>query len=162
MNAETSPAAVRVRIRNFSRSLPMTLLTAREAVMSGFQSVLRRADLTEQQWRVLYILGFEREIEATALAEATCLLPPSLSRILRDLEARGLVTRHPAPEDRRRSLVSASAAGRETAATIAPEIEAVHAALVERFGHDRMEELQRLLKMLDDTVEHANGKNLTR
>ena len=80
-------------LREFSRSLPMSLLRAREAVMRQFRPSLRANGLTEQQWRILRALSSVETIEVTELARLAFLLGPSLSRILRDLEARQLVER---------------------------------------------------------------------
>ena len=86
-NASGGPAR-RVPMRDFSRSLPMSLLRAREAVMRQFRPSLRNHGLTEQQWRILRALAAVETIEVTELARTAFLLGPSLSRILRDLEAR--------------------------------------------------------------------------
>src|ERR1051326_7374028 len=86
-------AAHRVPMREFSRSLPMSLLRAREAVMRQFRPSLRRHELTEQQWRILRALSATDAIEVTELARTAFLLGPSLSRILRDLEGRRLIER---------------------------------------------------------------------
>ncbi len=85
--------ARRVPMREFSRSLPMSLLRAREAVMRQFRPSLRHHGLTEQQWRILRALAAVDAIEVTELARVAFLLGPSLSRILRDLEARHLIER---------------------------------------------------------------------
>ena len=90
-------------MRDFSRSLPMSLLRAREAVMRQFRPSLRRHGLTEQQWRILRALTSVKTIEVTELARVAFLLGPSLSRILRDLEARGLIERRTAEADLRRA-----------------------------------------------------------
>ena len=82
-----------VPMREFSRSLPMSLLRAREAVMRHFRPSLRNHGLTEQQWRILRALTAVDTIEVTELARVAFLLGPSLSRILRDLEARDLIER---------------------------------------------------------------------
>ncbi len=79
--------ARRVPMRDFARSLPMSLLRAREAVMRQFRPSLRSHGLTEQQWRILRALAAVDTIEVTELARMAFLLGPSLSRILRDLEA---------------------------------------------------------------------------
>jgi len=83
--------ARRAPMRDFSRSLPMSLLRAREAVMRQFRPSLRNHGLTEQQWRILRALTTVDAIEVTELARVAFLLGPSLSRILRDLEARDLI-----------------------------------------------------------------------
>ena len=81
-----APAVRRVPMRDFSRSLPMSLLRAREAVMRQFRPSLRQHGLTEQQWRILRALAATDAIEVTELARVAFLLGPSLSRILRDLD----------------------------------------------------------------------------
>src|SRR5947207_3922732 len=86
--AEAAETARRAPMRDFSRSLPMSLLRAREAVMRQFRPSLRNHGLTEQQWRILRALTTVDAIEVTELARVAFLLGPSLSRILRDLEAR--------------------------------------------------------------------------
>src|SRR5215468_10566700 len=88
-------------MREFSRSLPMSLLRAREAVMRQFRPSLRHHGLTEQQWRILRALTSVEAIEVTELARLAFLLGPSLSRILRDLESRGLIERRSAETDLR-------------------------------------------------------------
>src|SRR5438270_11745327 len=105
------PALSRVPMREFSRSLPMSLLRAREAVMRQFRPSLRDHGLTEQQWRILRALASVDTIEVTELARVAFLLGPSLSRILRDLEARQLIQRRVVKADQRRALVSISVRG---------------------------------------------------
>src|SRR5437667_12526243 len=94
--AEGAETARRAPMREFSRSLPMSLLRAREAVMRQFRPSLRNHGLTEQQWRILRALTAVDAIEVTELARVAFLLGPSLSRILRDLEARDLIERRTA------------------------------------------------------------------
>lgn len=148
----TSDPAAQVQLRSFSQSLPMTLLLAREAVMNRFRGSLHRFDVTEQQWRVLRAVQAMPGIEITELAKATSLLAPSLSRILRDLEARGLVLRRQSPSDMRRALISLAPDGERLIQAIAPYSEAAYAEIWETYGPERMEELQRLLKELADRL----------
>src|SRR5690349_24547242 len=121
---DSSPAAVpasrRLPMREFSRSLPMSLLRAREAVMRQFRPALRQHGLTEQQWRILRALTAVETIEVTELARVAFLLGPSLSRILRDLEARDLIERKVAKADLRRAMVSISAKGLKRIDAVAP------------------------------------------
>ena len=60
----------RTPMREFSRSLPMSLLRAREAVMRQFRPSLRNHGLTEQQWRILRALTAVDTIEVTELAQS--------------------------------------------------------------------------------------------
>ena len=124
----------RVPMREFSRSLPMSLLRAREAVMRHFRASLRNHGLTEQQWRILRALASVDTIEVTELARVAFLLGPSLSRILRDLEARRLIERKVAKADLRRGVVSISAKGVRLIEAVAPSSEVIYAAITRRYG----------------------------
>src|SRR5712672_259804 len=152
MARKKSPSKTAVRhepMREFSRSLPMSLLRAREAVMRHFRASLRQHGLTEQQWRILRALAATEAIEVTELARVAFLLGPSLSRILRDLEARHLIERRVAKADQRRGLVSISAKGVKLIETVAPTSEAIYAAITRRYGARRLRELQDMLHELE-------------
>jgi homoprotocatechuate degradation regulator HpaR len=138
-----------VRLRDFSRSLPMSLLRAREAVMRHFRLALRSHGVTEQQWRVLRALSSVGEIEINDLVRSTFLLAPSLSRILRDLEARKLIVRRTPASDLRRSLVSIAPAGVALMEVVAPQSEAIYAEITRRYGAERLAMLQDMLRDLE-------------
>jgi homoprotocatechuate degradation regulator HpaR len=139
-------------MRAFADSLPMTLLRTREAVMRRFRPGLRAHGVTEQQWRILRALAGQTPLEVTALAARTCLLLPSVSRILPDLEARGLINRATVESDLRRSVVTLTAAGLKLIAAHAPQSEAIYRAIEQRFGAQRLDELFHLLRELEQTV----------
>jgi homoprotocatechuate degradation regulator HpaR len=139
----------RVPMRDFSRSLPMSLLRAREAVMRHFRPSLRDHGLTEQQWRILRALAAVDAIEVTELARVAFLLGPSLSRILRDLEARHLIDRKVAKADLRRGVVSISAKGLKLMEAVAPSSEAIYAAITGRYGARQLAALQEMLHALE-------------
>lgn len=136
-------------MRDFDRSLPMSLLRAREAVMDRFRPVLRAHGVTEQQWRVLRALAATRPIDAGGLAEACCLLPPSLTRILRDLLGRRLIARHTSAQDQRVSEISITALGRELIADVGPHSERQYREIADLLGPDDLERLYALLERLE-------------
>ncbi len=148
----TSPAATRLRLRHFSKSLPMSLLRARESVMRHFRKSLREFGVTEQQWRVLRALSTKPQMEVAELARATFLLGPSLSRILVDLDQRGLILREPDPADLRRWMISLSPSGTELIDTVTPVSEAIYREISQRFGEDRLGQLQDLLAELEEAM----------
>jgi homoprotocatechuate degradation regulator HpaR len=151
-SAVAGRAAHRVPMREFSRSLPMSLLRAREAVMRQFRPSLRRHDLTEQQWRILRALSATDTIEVTELARTAFLLGPSLSRILRDLEARKLIERKTAKTDLRRGVVSISEKGVKLMEVVAPSSEAIYSAITKRYGAKKLAELQEMLGALETSL----------
>ena len=148
----TSQAATRLRLRHFSKSLPMSLLRARESVMRHFRKSLREFGVTEQQWRVLRALSTKPQMEVAELARATFLLGPSLSRILVDLDQRALILREPDPADLRRWMISLSASGTELIDTVTPVSEAIYREISQRFGEDKLGQLQDLLAELEEAM----------
>ena len=147
-------------MREFSRSLPMSLLRAREAVMRQFRPSLRNHGLTEQQWRILRALTAVDAIEVTELARVAFLLGPSLSRILRDLEARHLIERRTAKADLRRGVVSISAKGLKLIEAVAPIVGSDLCRDHQRYGARKLAELQDMLGALESSLalEVAGGR----
>ncbi len=125
-------------------TLTRSLLHAREAVMRQLRPHLRMHGLTEQQWRVLCDLTGVNEIAASELAAASCLRASSLSRIIKDLEYRGLIARRAQLEDLRRTLVSITQRGQTLLQQIEPVSAEIHAGIAERFGTAKLEELTSL------------------
>ena len=128
-------------------------MRAREVLMARLRPVLRAHGLTEQQWRVLCTARDLSETEISVLAETVFLLPPSLSRILRDLEARGLMSRRTSIHDQRRVLVSVSPAGEALITRVEPALAEVRRQARRLFGVARLESLVDLL----DELEAALG-----
>jgi homoprotocatechuate degradation regulator HpaR len=147
-----TPKLDEIPMRGFSQSLPMALLRAREAVMRRFRPGLRRRGVTEQQWRILRVLAHAGPLEVTALAEATFLLAPSLSRILPDLESRGLISRRQLDSDLRRAVVSLEPKGLKLIAAHAPDSEDAYESIARSFGRERLDRLFTLLRELEETL----------
>ncbi|MGJ4949270.1 homoprotocatechuate degradation operon regulator HpaR [Bradyrhizobium sp. HKCCYLS20291] len=148
----TARDARKVPMRDFSQSLPMALLRAREAVMRQFRPSLRQHGLTEQQWRILRALSAVEVIEVTELARVAFLLGPSLSRILRDLEARGLIQREVDARDMRRGVLSITPRGLKLIAQVAPSSEAIYASIATRYGARKLAALHKMLGELEDSM----------
>ena len=139
----------RAQIMDDRQSLPIALLRAREAVMAYFRPHHRKGGITEQQWRVIRVLYLDGETDATTLARRSYLLAPSLSRILKDLEAAGHIRRRPGQDDSRQSLLSLSPKGSATVTRAAPFLDGIHREIARRFGRDRVDELLAMLTELE-------------
>jgi len=140
--------ATRPKLRTTARSLPIALLRARETVMGPIREMLAQSQINEQKWRVLRVLDEDGPMEQTAIAHTACLLLPSLSRILHSMEAEGLLSRRTDRADRRKSIVSITAAGRRLIATHAAESSAILERLEAGFGKEQLETLLDLLEAL--------------
>ena len=72
------------------RNLPRLLLQAREAVMAHTRPSLRAHGLSDQQWRVLRVLGEHGTVETGRVAREAFILGPSLTGVLARMERDGL------------------------------------------------------------------------
>ena len=121
-----------------THSLPMLLLRLRETVLLQLRPVIRDFDLTEQQARVLIILNEAGPLEMVCLAEACCIHPPSLSRMVPKLRVRGLLTCHRQASDQRRASVALTAEGQAVAARLRTGLRRAHGAVTSRIGGTRV------------------------
>lgn len=146
-------------LKHFDQSLPISLLRAREAVISKFMPSLRAHDISPEQWRVIRALELEDGLELTELASKCFLLPPSLSRIARKLEQRKLIVRKHVATDQRKASMFLSAMGRELFNEIAPQSLQQYAQIREDFGAEKLEQLYLLLDELVGSI-NQNPKQL--
>ena len=131
------------------RNLPRLLLQARDAVMAHTRPSLREHGLSDQQWRVLRVLGEHAHdpagIETGRVARQAWLLGPSLTGVLSRMERDGLIERLPDPEDGRGWLLRLKPAGRGLYQKIVPVVEAREAFLLEVLTREEREVLERAL-----------------
>ena len=131
------------------RNLPRLLLQAREAVMAHTRPSLREHGLSDQQWRVLRVLGehaHEREgIETGRVAREAYLLGPSLTGVLTRMERDGLIEREKSPEDARRMVVRATPRGLDKVQALQQTIEAHYAWMEQHLGKTKLGQLYALL-----------------
>jgi len=135
-------------LRPTGRSLPIALLRARETVMGPIREMLIPAGVSEQKWRILRVLQERGPCDLTSLAAESCLLLPSLTRLVRPLEQDGLIARRVPRSDRRRVVVAITPAGAALLAAHAAESAAIFARIEAGFGRDRLEMLLDLLESL--------------
>lgn len=130
---------------NATRSLPIMLMLARDAVMSHFKPLLNANGISEPQWRVMRVLADCERMEAHEVAARASVLPPSLTRMTQALAARGIVARTPCTTDRRKLFLSMTPAGIELMTMLVAASTASYLDLIERFGRDRFDLLFELL-----------------
>lgn len=79
------------------------------------QALLAKADVNGYEYRCLSALGSAEQLSQTELATAAALDPRDITHTVRNLEARGLVSRVKDPSHGRRQLVSLTDEGQRTA-----------------------------------------------
>lgn len=134
------------------RNLPRLLLQAREAVMAHTRPSLREHALSDQQWRVLRVLGEHAHesagIETGRVAREAYLLGPSLTGVLSRMERDGLIARERCPQDARRTVVRATAQGLAKVQALSETIEAHYQWMEQQLGKAKLGQLYALLDEL--------------
>ena len=128
-----------------SKSLPIAMLRAREAIMLSFRPVLAKHGFTEQQWRVLRVLGEKGTSDAGQVAFDACILAPSLSRIIGKLEKDGYISRFIDANDGRRINLTLTNLGQDILEKIGPETQSIYNALQKRYGEEKLLTILELL-----------------
>jgi homoprotocatechuate degradation regulator HpaR len=132
------------------RNLPRLLLQARESVMAHTRPGLREHGLSDQQWRVLRVLGEHGVVETGRVAREAFILGPSLTGVLSRMERDGLIRRQRDPEDQRRTVIEATAKGLKLVARLSQTIEAHYAWMEKSLGKQK---LAQLYELLDAVIE---------
>jgi homoprotocatechuate degradation regulator HpaR len=144
------------------RNLPRLLLQAREAVMAHTRPSLRQHGLSDQQWRVLRVLGEHAHepggIETGRVAREAYLLGPSLTGVLARMERDGLIARERSTEDARRTVVRATPLGLQKVEALSETIEAHYSWLEKELGKPR---LKALYELLDEVIALENPETET-
>ena len=134
------------------RNLPRLLLEAREAVMLHTRPSLREHGLSDQQWRVLRVLGEHAHessgVETGRVATEAFLLGPSLSGVLTRMERDGLIERQRCTQDARRTVVRATATGLAKVQALSQTIEAHYSWMAEHLGSSQLTALYDVLDQL--------------
>ncbi len=137
------------------RNLPRLLLQARESVMAHTRPGLREHGLSDQQWRVLRVLGEHGTVETGRVAREAYILGPSLTGVLTRMERDGLICRERDPADQRRSVVQATAKGRKLVEKLSLTIEAHYAWMEQSMGKQKLAALYALLDQLIELEQPA-------
>jgi len=127
--------------QEFSRSLPMLLYRALDAVMPRFRKIFNEFGLTEQQWRVLRVLWEEDDVAFHALAELTLIPAPSLVGVVDRLSKNGLVVRRRSVTDRRNVSILATSKGKALEAKVRPRVDEAYAELRRAIAKSEWEQL---------------------
>ncbi|MCX8953719.1 homoprotocatechuate degradation operon regulator HpaR [Ruegeria sp. NA] len=134
--------------KNTSRALPIALLRARETVMAPIRDMLQGIQLTEQKWRILRVLDELGEVEQSSIAKEACLLLPSLTRILRTMEAEGQISRRQDSHDKRRTMVKITNEGRNILADNLGTSLQIYQSIEKQMGREKLNQLLDLLEEL--------------
>jgi homoprotocatechuate degradation regulator HpaR len=130
------------------RNLPRLLLQARESVMGHARPNLRAHGLSDQQWRVLRVLGEHGPAQTGQVAREAYILGPSLTGVLGRMERDGLIRRERDPAYQRRTVVQATTKGAKLVQKLSHSIERHYDWMEKSLGKERLSQLYGLLDQL--------------
>ena len=140
-------------------SLTIALLQAREAAMSYFRPIVKRHNLTEQQWRIVRVLAEHPSMDFHDLAFRTCILRPSLTGILTRMERDGLVLRLKPVTDQRKLYVSLTKEGNALYQRAQAQVEEAYQQIEAEYTPEKMKQLTALL---EEFIALGNRHNAAR
>ena len=139
-------------MRGFESSLPIALLRARQATAHKFKPHTDAAGLTQPQWRVIRALAAGEPLDVATLATRCVLMQPSVSRLLKGLQDRGLIETV-AGRDARRRMLALTGEGQRLFDRIALISEAVYRDIEAVYGRDELKQLVTMLQRLREVAE---------
>ncbi|WP_067710779.1 MarR family winged helix-turn-helix transcriptional regulator [Nocardia yamanashiensis] len=135
------------------RQVCFALAVANRAVLAVYRPLLEPMGLTHPQYLVMLALWGESPMSVKAIGEAIQLDSPTLSPLLKRLEAAGFITRRRAVNDERNLVVDLTDAGR----ALRKQAEKIPPAVVERLGVTlaELEELRDVLTRVNDAARRS-------
>ncbi|MGY2039278.1 MarR family winged helix-turn-helix transcriptional regulator [Nocardia gipuzkoensis] len=135
------------------RQVCFALAVANRAVLAVYRPLLEPLGLTHPQYLVMLALWGEAPMSVKAIAEAVQLDSPTLSPLLKRLEAAGLISRERDSRDERNLVVNLTRAGAE----LREQAERIPPAVVRRLGVSMadLEELRDVLTRVNEAARRS-------
>ena len=126
-------------------SLNITLIQAREALMTHFRPLLNDAGITDQQWRIIRLLAENGTLDFQDLANQACILRPSLTGILTRLEKANLLVRLKPSNDQRRVFLKLTDDGQKLYTDICSQVDQRYDQIETLLSPEKLAQLTALL-----------------
>jgi len=127
-------------------------------MQSRLERLIAEQGLTRLMWCVLTGIGDEGVSTPSELADYIGITRPATSRLLRDMEAKGMVSRHGSDADGRGKTVSITPLGQKLLEAARPSVEAVNQHFTSKIEPD---ELARIMSALERLAE-GEDEEITR
>ncbi len=136
------------------------LAAASDVASAQFHAKVRKAGLRVPEWRVLACLHDSDGAMITQLARVALIEQSRLTRIIAQMQVRGLVVRKGDPEDGRRVRVYLCEDGRALVGRLVPEARRHEAELLAQLSGSDGRHLKLALHSLLETIEAGQSKNI--
>ena len=124
------------------------LRRAHQRASAIFLETVGDSQLTPTQWAALATLNAEGALSQNQLGRLTCMDPATTQGVILRLVDRNLVERHPDPQDRRRTSVRLTRAGKDLVSALLPKAEEAHARTLAPLAADEQQTFLALLARL--------------
>lgn len=118
---------------------------ANHALYREFDAHVRAAGLSSIEWRVLATLHDGGPLTVSQLAHEVLSKQPTVTKLVQRMNEQGWVTLQADPADQRRTLVSATAAGRRIVRPLVTKARAHESAMLSTLAASEQAALKRLL-----------------
>lgn len=149
----TVPASVPASLSRLYARPGFLLRRAHQISAAVFEDECRDLALTPAQFGVLTVLKAHPGLGQSSLARALGFDKVTVLRVLRGLETRGLVSRTPAPDNRRNVSVALTAQGAEILARAQRPAEKAYKRLLAPLDKAQQVQLVELLQLLTGELE---------
>lgn len=121
---------------------------ANHALYKDFDAQVRAAGLSSIEWRVLATLHDGPPLTVSQLAQEVLSKQPTVTKLVRRMADQGWVTLLADPDDQRRTLVTATAAGRKLVRPLLEKARGHEARMLRALGASEQAALKKLLAKL--------------
>lgn len=144
--------------RPFVEDYLLYLLAAvSDRASAQFHAHARATGLRVPEWRVLACLANEDGAMVTRLASLSLLEQSRLTKIIDQMAERGLVSRHPDPQDARRVRVFLTQAGRSMAESLVADARDHEAKILDRLSPGDAQTIKPILRALLACLDDPGG-----
>ncbi len=133
------------------------LAASSDRASAQFHAHVRAQGLRVPEWRVLACLVDDDGMMITQLAKLSLMEQSRMTRIVDQMDARGLVARAPDNADKRRVRVCLTEKGRALADTLVADARAHEARLLSSLADTDAERIKVVLQTLLDTLEERGS-----
>lgn len=148
-------------ITSYTPRISLGYLLRRVSKLSGsrIETAFQDSDITFTQWIVLALVSSDTANTCTALARDMDHNSGAMTRLIDQLEERGLIIRTRAEKDRRISKLSITDAGNEMKTMLAARVAGVWNEIITGFDHDDIRQLITTLTKLLDRIEALEAES---
>ena len=125
-----------------------------QAVSTSVSEVYSEAyELSVAEWRVMAVLGPHQSMSANEITNRSSMNKVNVSRAVSRLRKRGFLKQDIDGDDRRRSVLHLTDAGKEAFANLVPQVRQVEAQLLEGLDSQEIETLTQLMNKVRANAE---------